>query len=938
NGSSFEHDVQLPDPVEQFVWALESDATGLLWIGTNKGLWFFDGSSFFSCENEHPLSKLQVTSLYRAADQSIWVGTASGLFRVRRTDLAGSRGERVIQLLAPNNVDRFTTSDGLLDDHIRAITGNGDGPIWIGTANGLSRYDGTRFRNLTLRDGLPAPAVTALAVDSDGSVWMGFSTGMRLGRGIARYDGSTLINYTIADGMPNDAVTGLHFGRDGVLWIGTDGGGVMAYDPGSFVNFTVRDGLPNNYVGKVSTDPNGGVWISAGWRFVFEGGLFRVATPVTPAGAHRLENYGERIGLPRRFWHSIVTDAHGALWFQGPKANVHRYDGTRLTELPHQSGALAVGREGTVWSLATSGLARFDGKEFVAVPNTFDTPLATSALLVTRDGDCWFALNRSGHPDALIRFDGTSYSTPLARQQVWLSAVAFSEADDGSIWVAGWTGIGRFSGTTLEMIATEKALPHASVEAAYAAPDGSIWIGTTGGLARYDGSAWSLIDVRDGLPSTETLSIAAAPDGAIWVGTSAGACRFQPNKVAPVARIISVQSEASHTNLDRLPDFRTGNRLTLRFDSIDLKTVPAKRQFRSAVFGGNAGPNERFNWLSPSSDMQFEWTPERPGTYTFAVQAIDRDLNYSTPALLTLNVVTPWYANTWVLYAGGAAFTLSAGIALLSTLRSRQRKLEAQHLRERLLLEERKAREAAESAKNAADEANQAKSQFLASMSHELRTPLNAIIGYSEIVQEELTDLGVKEVIPDLQKINAAARHQLGLVNDILDLSKIEAGKMTLFIEEFDVSKLVNEVASTIQPLVAKNSNNLVVDCPADIGTMRSDQTKLRQTLFNLLSNACKFTERGVITLRVQSEISNFRFEITDTGIGMTPEQITKLFQAFTQADASTSKKYGGTGLGLALSKKFCQMMHGELSLTSDYGKGSTFTVLLPAKVSAGKT
>ena len=163
------------------------------------------------------------------------------------------------------------------------------------------------------------------------------------------------------------------------------------------------------------------------------------------------------------------------------------------------------------------------------------------------------------------------------------------------------------------------------------------------------------------------------------------------------------------------------------------------------------------------------------------------------------------------------------------------------------------ARQSAEEARAAADEANQAKSPFLANMSHELRTPLNAIIGYSEMLQEEAEDLGQNGFIPDLQKIHGAGKHLLGLINDILDLSKIEAGKMTLYLEEFDVAKLVQEVAATVQPLVAKNGNTLVVECPADIGTMRADLTKVRQTLFNLLSNASKFTEKGTITLRVSN-------------------------------------------------------------------------------------
>jgi signal transduction histidine kinase/CheY-like chemotaxis protein len=235
--------------------------------------------------------------------------------------------------------------------------------------------------------------------------------------------------------------------------------------------------------------------------------------------------------------------------------------------------------------------------------------------------------------------------------------------------------------------------------------------------------------------------------------------------------------------------------------------------------------------------------------------------------------------------------------------------------------------------------ATEAKSQFLANMSHELRTPLNAIIGYSEMVQEELADAGQEQCIADLQKIHTAAKHQLGLINDILDLSKIEAGKMTLFLETFEPARTVREVAATFQPLVGKNGNRLEIDCPADLGTMRADQTKVRQILFNLLSNAAKFTEKGTIRLKVwrlptlNSQPPTLNFAVSDTGIGMSPDQVSRLFQAFIQAEASTTRKYGGTGLGLAISKKFCEMMGGKLSAASELGKGSTFTVTLPVEV-----
>jgi PAS domain S-box-containing protein len=240
-------------------------------------------------------------------------------------------------------------------------------------------------------------------------------------------------------------------------------------------------------------------------------------------------------------------------------------------------------------------------------------------------------------------------------------------------------------------------------------------------------------------------------------------------------------------------------------------------------------------------------------------------------------------------------------------------------------------------AREAAEEASRTKSSFLANMSHELRTPMNAIIGYSEMLMEEAEDTGQEDSIPDLKKIHAAGKHLLGLINDVLDLSKIEAGKTTLYLEDFSIPTMVGEVASTITPLVSKNENELVIVCPPDFGSMRADVTKIRQTLFNLLSNAAKFTQKGRITLTTVRETRDGRewvhFHVADSGIGMTPAQLGKLFQAFVQADASTTRKYGGTGLGLAISRRFCQMMGGDITVTSEVGKGTVFTATLPARV-----
>ncbi len=233
--------------------------------------------------------------------------------------------------------------------------------------------------------------------------------------------------------------------------------------------------------------------------------------------------------------------------------------------------------------------------------------------------------------------------------------------------------------------------------------------------------------------------------------------------------------------------------------------------------------------------------------------------------------------------------------------------------------------------------ANQAKSAFLANMSHELRTPLNAILGYSEMLAEDARASGHDDLAPDLEKIQMAGRHLLGLINGVLDLSKIEAGKMRLHLETFDVASVVEEAAVTARPLIEKNASRFEVHCPADIGSIREDATKVRQVLLNLLSNAGKFTEKGLVRLDVRREIGPAGnwvfFRVSDTGIGMTGELLGRLFEAFEQADAGTTKKYGGTGLGLAITRKLCRLMGGDVHVESAPGRGTTFTVRLPGEI-----
>ncbi|GAA3407011.1 MHYT domain-containing protein [Paenibacillus hodogayensis] len=310
----------------------------------------------------------------------------------------------------------------------------------------------------------------------------------------------------------------------------------------------------------------------------------------------------------------------------------------------------------------------------------------------------------------------------------------------------------------------------------------------------------------------------------------------------------------------------------------------------------------------------------------------------------------------WLAYFISAGTLLTLGLSLLGIFTSRrlsQKDSEIQlktneihvmnqellklngHLEE--MVKERTAQ--LEKAHDEAIQANKVKSQFLANMSHELRTPLNAIIGYSEMLMEEAEDMGEPVFVDDLGKIGKAGKHLLALINDILDISKIEAGKMELHLEPCNLIELVQDVSSTVQPLVESNGNRLETQCES--GVIVTDITKLRQILLNLLSNASKFTKEGHVALRVfrqtRDDVNGYCFQVKDTGIGMTPEQVEKLFQPFTQADASTTRKYGGTGLGLAISQSFSSFMGGRIDVVSGLGQGSAFTCWLPAASSESR-
>jgi signal transduction histidine kinase/CheY-like chemotaxis protein/ligand-binding sensor domain-containing protein len=977
-------------PLDPYVNALCRDAQGAMWIGTMAGLArYYDGHfTVFSATNGLE-SVPRVTSISAARDATIWIGTTTGLLRYRN-----------------GNFTAFHTSDGLVDDDVMAVHPDVADGLWIGTLHGVSHWDGTRFTDYGEQDGLTDEQVTSIGVEPDGVVWFGHAWVNHFGgerydkEGLTRFDGRSFVNFRTADGLVGDEVTGIYCTPGGGKVIATQQG-VSIFDDKSFTTYTTADGLSRDTVQTSARAADGRLWFgfsrTRGFGNSVKGG------GVSVFDGKEFHTYTTEDGLPNDDIASIRADSHGGVWL-GTLGGVAHFEQEYFRSWTVTNGLAGKGvvdldlaRDGTVWALSgTNGLTHLNDREvFGTVPASMNPELLggrhgpAHRILCEPDGTAWVG----GYLSGLAHFDGRHFGPAWVRPigsnlRVFESTTAnisFSypvmglwRDADGTLWVATELGgLNRYDGNQWTLFDSHhNEILQDNVLAVFRDNQHRLWVGTGGGVSVYDGQVWSSLDKNDGLAGSMVNTICQGPDGDLWFGTDQGLTRYRPRSIPRPPVWVSVQTETNYAPGAALPAILTGTRVTFHFWAVAYETQPTHRLYRWRITEGKADADALKSATAwhVTREPRCEWIPPAPGSYTLAVQYIDRDLNYSEPGLVHFSIVAPWYANALITVPAGGGILGLIAWAFAARLMVLRRKREAEHLREQLFEQERDAkqaleakatalaesnrqlelaREAAEQARQAADSASQAKSQFLASMSHELRTPLNAIIGYSEMLEEEVADLGDKDYLPDLERIHGAGKHLLGLINDILDLSKIEAGKMTLYLEAFDIAKLVQEVAATVQPLVARNGNRLEVHCPPGIGVMHADLTKVRQTLFNLLSNATKFTEKGTIRLEVTSTSSQtanlplpggedrgegercpcIQFSVVDTGIGMTPEQLSKLFQAFTQADSSTSRKYGGTGLGLAISRKFCQMMGGDLTVTSQYGKGSAFTVTLPAEV-----
>lgn len=898
--------------------ALEGD--GRIAIGTESGLFRLSRGRLERVEAPG-LTDVRVGALLAARD-ALWAGTEAGrLVRLGRDGVVETRGltgAPVRALMESPDGSHYagTFGDGLFlvdgaaarrpaplaalsRGRVTALARDPRGSVWIATdGDGLFRFSYGRLDRLSESNGLPQDQVFSLLPDREGGLFLGTTS-----LGLVRLEERPVTVIGRREGIGRDDVRSLTESPDG-MWIGTNGDGVLLWKDGAVsARVGMREGLSNGRVWSLFLDSRGALWTGTdggGLNRTFRGHTTRI---------------GKADGLSSDQVNVIREDARGDLWIGTEGGGLDRWRDGRMTVwgraegLPHETVLdVLPGRDGGLW-IATygGGLARLRNDRITRVWGTADGLRSEQVLHLAADGDAglWLGTLSGG----LCRLDFAS-----ERATCWSTAEGLPE---DLVYAAIDDGAGRLflsSNLGIAVVARADLFRRARGE-----------IGAV---------PYVLLDERDGLRKAECYggsqpAALRARDGTLWFATLGGAAVVDPRRVAPSLPPPRVLVEEA----------RAGGRLLRAAEAVPPDRRDLEFRYAAPTFEDPARVRYSYrldgydtDWVEAGSRPTAFYTGVPAGRYRFQVRARVGDGPWSGPSAAVAVEVSPllreraWFPAFLFAVLAAAAWGLH---------RSRVRALARRERELSDLVAERTARlheavRRAEAASKSADEANRAKSQFLANVSHELRTPLNAILGYAELLSDEARDADVPSLLPDLERIRFAARHQLELINGVLDLAKVEAGRMDVLPEEVEVPLLVASVAELVRTLAARNGNSLTVDVAPDVGRLRTDGTRLRQALLNLLSNACKFTQGGRVALRVAREAGSAGavvFAVSDDGIGMTPEQMETLFTPFTQADASTTKRFGGTGLGLAITRRFAQLLGGDVTVTSEPGKGSTFVL-----------
>jgi len=919
----------------EYAWALAEDSLGTLWAGTDRGLARFDGTSFRPVPLPPPFERPPVRSLRGDGSGGLWIGTAAdGLLRwdgtsLRRVHPAEGPAPGAVTSIAPapgGVVAAFyglglveANDDGsfrgerargrLPSDLVWSLHRDRNGALWVGSdGGGLARISGARVETIGVAEGLAHPFVRSIGEDREGSVWIGTNGGLH------RLRDRKVLVYGAREGLPDESVRSVARTSDGTLWAGTDSNGLAALRGERFVVPEEVAALRGVAIRSVVAGPGNVLWIGTNGS-----GLVRLQ-------GGRLTRFTKKDGLPSDVVYAVALDAKGGVWAGTYGGGAARWDGRRFAVIDQGHGlprdvvrCLLAGRDGAMWiGTDGGGLARL--KDGVLSVLDVRHGLANDVVLsLHEDAEGLLWIGTAGGLSVLRR-DGSLRSLGAADGLPDEKVFRILEGGGGDLWMSSNKGIFRVArGDLVARVEGKRG------------PFGALALGRADGLpiAQCNGASWPA-GFRDG-------------DGRLWFPTLRGLvgvdpARLRSNAAVPpvvIDRVLADGRAVAGASPVELPP-RTG-KIEFHYDGLSFQ-APEKVRFRYRLEGFEP------SWVDAGTRRSAFYTSLPPGDFVFRVVAANNDGVWNETGARYAFRLKPGLHQRPA-FRLGVVFAILVAIGTGYALRMRgvrARQTELQRLvdeRTRSLVAEiqraEELRRQSEGALREAAEANRAKSRFLANMSHELRTPLNAILGYAELLTEEPEVVASPRAVEDVGKIRAAGGHLLQLIGDLLDLSKIEAGRMEVVSEPFEVADVIDEVVRTVRQLVEANRNRLVVTVGEDAGRMTSDSFRLKQVLFNLLSNAGKFTEDGTVELearrvrRAGTELLSFR--VADTGIGMSAAQLERVFTPFVQGDASLTRRFGGTGLGLALSRHLARLMGGGISVTSAEGRGTTFVVELPA-------